>query len=133
MDIRYSSKTRFNSNELQRREALKASFRRLLDKLPPKLRDDADVAHLSAAARQNHVSLVHLINRHDTGSAGVKDYEFSRATVNELWAAGQADVQRSAAEADWDDALQPHEGLRVYDLTAPGSAPIPTTGPTGGR
>ena len=96
-------------------------------------RDDADVAHLSAAARQNHVSLVHLINRHDTGSAGVKDYEFSRATVNELWAAGQADVQRSAAEADWDDALQPHEGLRVYDLTAPGSAPIPTTGPTGGR
>ena len=28
MDIRYSSKTRFNSNELRRREALKASFRR---------------------------------------------------------------------------------------------------------
>ena len=117
MDIRYSSKTRFNSDELQHREALKASFRRLLDKLPAKLRDDPDVRHLAAAARQNHVSLVHLINRHDTGSASVKDYEFSRATVDELWAAGLADVQRSAADADWDDAQQPHEGLRVYDLT----------------
>lgn len=117
MDIRYSSKTRFNSNELRRREALKASFRRLLDKLPAALRNDADVKHLAAASRQNHVSLVHLINRHDTGSAGVKDYEFSRATVDDLWQAGRADVERSAAESDWDDALQPHEGLRVYDLT----------------
>ncbi len=117
MDIRYSSKTRFNSSELQRREALKASFRRLLDKLPPKLRHDPDVVQLTAAARQNHVSLVHLINRHDTGSAGVKDYEFSRATVDELWRAGHADVLRSAAEADWDDAEQPQQGLRVYDLT----------------
>lgn len=117
MDIRYSSKTRFNSNELKRREALKASFRRLLDKLPAKLRSDVDVMHLTAASRQNHVSLVHLINHHDTGSAGVKDYEFSRTTVDELWQAGRKDVERSAAEADWDDALQPHEGLRVYDLT----------------
>jgi len=117
MDIRYSSKTRFNSNELRRRDALKASYRRLLDKLPSKLRNDPDVQHLEAAARPSHVSLVHLINRHDTGSAGVKDYEFSRATVDELWRAGHADVERSAAEADWDDAQQPHEGLRIYDLT----------------
>ncbi len=117
MDIRYSSKTRFNSNQLRQRDALKASFRRLLDKLPPQLRDDPDVVHLAAASRPSHVTLVHLINRHDTGSASVKDYEFSRATVNELWQAGRADVLRSAAEADWDDALQPHEGMRVYDLT----------------
>lgn len=117
MDIRYSSKTRFNSDELRRRDALKASFLRLLDKLPPELRDDPDVQQLAAASRRCEVSLVHLINRHDTGSAGVKDYEFSRTTVDALWQAGRADVERSAAEADWDDALSPHEGLRVYDLT----------------
>ena len=117
MDIRYSSKTRFNSNQLRQRDALKASFRRLLDKLPPKLRDDPDVLQLAAASRPSHVSLVHLINRHETGAAGVKDYEFSRASVDDLWQAGHADVLRSVAEADWDDALQPHEGMRVYDLT----------------
>ena len=112
MDIRYSSKTRFNSNELRQREAMKASFRRLLDKLPSALRDDADVQHLAAASRSSRVSLVHLINRHDTGSASVKDYEFSRTTVDALWQAGRDDVQRSAPR----DMTRPHEGLEVVDL-----------------
>ena len=44
MDIRYSSKTRFNSNQLRQREELKAAFRRLLDKLPPALRGLAGAA-----------------------------------------------------------------------------------------
>jgi NTE family protein len=117
MDIRYSSKTRFNSSQLRRREELKASFRRLLDKLPPVLRDDPDVLHLQAASRRCEVSLVHLINRHDTRSASVKDYEFSRATVDELWAAGHADAQRTVAHPDWGRATETHQGLRVFDLT----------------
>jgi NTE family protein len=116
-DIQYSSKTRFNSTQLRQRDALKASFRRLLDKLPPHLRDDADVKQLTAASRRCQVSLVHLINRHDTRSASVKDYEFSRATVDELWAAGLGDVAHSVHHADWGRAAEPHEGLRVFDLT----------------
>jgi len=116
-DIQYSSKTRFNSTQLRQRDALKASFRRLLDKLPPHLRDDPDVKQLSAASRRCRVSLVHLINRHDTHSASVKDYEFSRATVDELWQAGLGDVAHSVHHADWGRATEPHEGLRVFDLT----------------
>jgi NTE family protein len=116
MDIRYSSKTRFNSNQLRRREELKAAFRRLLDKLPASLRDDPDVLQLQAASRRCEVSLVQLINRHDTRSASVKDYEFSRATVDELWAAGQADAQRTVAHPDWARATETQAGLRVFDL-----------------
>jgi NTE family protein len=116
-DIQQSSKTRFNSTQLRQRENLKASFRRLLDKLPPGLLDDPDVQQLAAASRQCRVSLVHLINRHDTHSAGVKDYEFSRASVDELWNAGLGDVLRSVAHADWGMATEPHEGMRVFDLT----------------
>jgi NTE family protein len=116
-DIQYSSKTRFNSTQLRQRDALKASFRRLLDKLPPQLLDDPDVQHLAAASRRCQASLVHLINRHDTLSASVKDYEFSRATVDELWAAGRGDVEHSVSQADWSRATAPHEGLRVFDLT----------------
>lgn len=116
-DIQYSSKTRFNSTQLKEREELKASFRRLLDKLPPALRDDADVKRLEAAARPSEISLVQLINRHDTGSSSVKDHEFSRATVNQLWAAGLADVRRSVANVDWNKATESHEGVQVFDLT----------------
>ena len=116
-DIQYSSKTRFNSTQLRQRDALKASLRRLLDKLPPELRDDPDVKQLTAASRRCQVSLVHLINRHDTRSASVKDYEFSRATVDELWQAGLGDVAHSVHHADWGRATEHHEGVRVFDLT----------------
>jgi len=116
MDIRYSSKTRFNSTQLQRREQLKAAFRRLLAKLPPELRDDADVRHLEQASRRSEVSLVQLINRHDTHSGSVKDYEFSRATIDHLWQAGYDDARRSTRHADWCHATERHEGVRVFDL-----------------
>jgi NTE family protein len=116
MDIRYSSKTRFNSNQLRQREELKAAFRRLLDKLPPALHDDPDVMRLETASRRCEVSLVHLINRHDTRSASVKDYEFSRTTVDALWAAGHADALRTVGHADWGRATETHQGLRVFDL-----------------
>jgi len=116
-DIQYSSKTRFNSTQLRQRDALKASFLRLLDKLPAELLDDNDVKQLAAASRRCQVSLVHLINRHDTRSASVKDYEFSRATVDELWQAGLGDVAHSVHHADWGRATEQHEGVRVFDLT----------------
>jgi NTE family protein len=115
-DIQYSSKTRFNSTQMREREELKAAFRRLLDKLPAGLRDDADVKRLSAASQRSEISLVQLINRHDTGSSSVKDYEFSRATVNQLWAAGLDDVRRSVAHVDWSKATECHEGVHVFDL-----------------
>ncbi|WP_418317159.1 patatin-like phospholipase family protein [Piscinibacter sakaiensis] len=116
-DIQYSSKTRFNSEQLRQRMALKAAFRRLLDKLPAKLRNDPDVALLADASQRTEISLVQVINRHDTRSSSFKDYEFSRATVNELWQAGLGDVQRTTAHPEWCRATQHHEGLREFDLT----------------
>jgi NTE family protein len=116
-DIQYSSKTRCNSTQLRERESLKAAFRRLLDKLPAELRDDADVQQLSQASKRTEVSLVQLINRHNTRSGSVKDYEFSRATVNQLWNAGLQDVRRSVAHVDWCKATEHHEGVRIFDLT----------------
>lgn len=116
-DIQYSSKTRFNSTQLRERQELKAAFRRLLDKLPASLRNDADVQRLSASAQPSQISLVQLINRHDTRSSIAKDYDFSRATVRELWQAGMLDVHRCTAHHRWREASEHHDGMRVYDLT----------------
>jgi NTE family protein len=116
-DIQYSSKTRFNSTQVHQREQLRAAFRRLAEKLPASLRDDPDVRTLSLAARPSTISLLHLINRHNTGSSSVKDYEFSRATVNELWAAGLNDVRHAHEHIDWGRATSQAEGMRVFDLT----------------
>ena len=118
-DIQYSSKTRFNTMRIRELENLRAALGRLLEKLPPELRDDADyrmVAPLAAVER--HLTLVHLINRRVADASSAKDYEFSRATVRQLWEAGLEDVRRSCAHPDWLAATEVVPGVRVFDLAA---------------
>jgi len=116
-DIQYSSKTRFNTTRLKEIEDLRASLRRVLEKLPEALLSDPDVRQLSAVSTRGAVTLVHFINRHNTRSLDFKDYEFSRATVTDLWEGGHNDVRRSIANADWERVTDIAEGIRVFDLS----------------
>ena len=116
-DIQYSSKTRFNTSRLKEIEELRGALRRLLKKLPKTLLSDPDVQRLSAVSTRGPITLVHFINRHNTGSLDFKDYEFSRATVTDLWEGGHNDVRRSIANPDWHRVTELAEGIRVFDLS----------------
>jgi len=115
-DIQYSSKTRFNTNRAKEEEALRQALTNVIGKLPARLHADPDVAYLATRARPRRISLVHLINRRMTHSSQSKDYEFSRATINALWAAGLADMRRTIASPEWRDACNAEHGLQTYDL-----------------
>ena len=97
-DIQYSSKARFNTERLEKLEVMRGALKRVLDKLPRKLQNDPDVKALRSVSNRGKVSLVHVINRHVLQSSQFKDCEFSRATVNELWNAGLADLQRTLTD-----------------------------------
>jgi NTE family protein len=116
-DIQYSSKTRFNSARLKEFEELRARLHRVLEKLPEALQSDPDVQKLKAVSTRGAVTLVHFINRHDTYSSHFKDAEFSRATVTELWEAGQSDVRHAIAHPEWRRLTDLGHGMRVYDIT----------------
>ncbi len=116
-DIQYSSKTRFNTNRAKELEELRLVLGRVIAKLPPALRNDVDVQRLSAVCKRGDISLVHLINRRYSHSASSKDYEFSRATVMELWASGRDDVCRSIENPEWRNASESVNGMRVFDLS----------------
>ena len=125
-DIQYASKTRFNTNRMKELEALRGSLRRVLEKLPEKLRDDPDVKVLAAVAKPKAISLVHFINRHHPRATSYKDAEFSRVTVTDLWQGGLADVRASIADPKWHRATDYAEGMRVFDMvprTAPARQP----------
>ena len=115
-DIQYASKTRFNTNRMKELEALRGSLRRVLGKLPEQLRDDPDVQQLTAVSKPKAISLVHFINRHHPRATSYKDFEFSRATVTDLWQGGLADVRSSVADSQWHRATDYAEGVRVYDM-----------------
>ena len=121
-DIRYSSRTRLNTDMDVRRRKVAAAAMRLMEKLPPELRGDADARQVLDALRANAVSLdiVHLIYRAKHYENHAKDYEFSRLTMGEHWAAGHADVLQTLHDPRWTER-GPAElyGVRVFDLVNP--------------
>lgn len=118
-DIQYASKARNNIARLKEVEELRASLRRLLAKLPKSALSDPDVQRLGAVSTRGPVTIVRFTNRHNTRSLDFKDYEFSRATMTELWEGGHGDVRRAIDNPDLHPPVEITEGIRVFDPTAP--------------
>lgn len=115
-DIRFSSRTRLNTDMQKRIEALEAAAARLAEKLPPEFADDADIATLTAHAHDGPVTILHLINRSEDYETQSKDYEFSRMTIDGHWANGRRDVARSFASPRWKNRKRPARGIVTLDL-----------------
>jgi NTE family protein len=115
-DIVYSSKTRFNTKVLREIRGQRAALARLLQKLPRNLKSNPDVKRLEATCTGMQIDIVHFMNRRRNYTSHTKDYEFSRATVNELWAAGLDDVRRAVAHPEWLKRTKVMDGIQVYDL-----------------
>jgi len=117
-DIQYSSKTRFNTKQVQELEGLRLAVGRLLRKLPVKLHDDPDYKLLPPLAElKRNITIAHLLNRRLASSTNAKDFEFSLATVRQLWEAGRADVRRTVSHRTWLNARDLVEGVKVFDLS----------------
>ncbi|WP_225206723.1 patatin-like phospholipase family protein [Novosphingobium huizhouense] len=115
-DIRFSSRTRMNTDLSKRIEALEAAAARLAARLPDSFADDPDLAMLTARACDGPVTILHLINRAEDYESQGKDYEFSRMTVEGHWQSGKADVERSFASQRWKHRVRPSRGIVTLDL-----------------
>lgn len=114
-DIQYSSRTRLTTDRFRQLCEIAAAAERLAKKLPPALRDDADMAFLRAACPADHVTLVHLIHRQEKFESQTKDYEFSRLSMQEHWASGVRDVESTFQHKEWQSAEKP-PGIQIFDL-----------------
>ncbi|MBN9584732.1 MAG: DUF3734 domain-containing protein [Afipia sp.] len=115
-DIRYSSRTRLNTDKAKRIHDVKTAMRDLIAKLPASFKGDPLVATLNAAARENTVTVVHLIYRSKMHESSSKDYDFSRLAMTEHWAAGERDVYTSMSHPEWLNRPQSGETMVTYDL-----------------
>ena len=117
-DIRFSSRTRFNTSVELRRQATLQAAKRLVAKLPASLRDDPDARALAALPAEAAVSVVHLIYRSKHYESQSKDYEFSRTSMLEHWAAGMADTQATLDDPRWLRRELPSHGVHVFDMAS---------------
>lgn len=114
-EIRYSSRTRLNTDDVARNERFDKAFRRLLAKLPADMVDDPDVKFLRREEHRGAVTVVHLIYRRKPYETHSMDNEFSRLTMEEHWKAGYDDVQQTFACSSWRNRVIPHDGFLAID------------------
>ena len=122
-DITYSSRTRMNTNAVAANVNLQQLVSDLIGKLPAKLRSDPAVLALSRQMDHQPIDIVHLIYRDKPYELDSKDYEFSRAMVEEHWAAGARDMRNTIAHPEWLERATDN-GVTTYDLTEPGPGTV---------
>ena len=115
-DIRYSSRTRMNTDMNRRIHNAKRALQELIAKLPDNLKSDPLVMTLNQISRENTVTVVHLIYRSKMHESSSKDYDFSRLAMTEHWAAGERDVYTSMTSPEWMNRPQRDETMVTYDL-----------------
>jgi NTE family protein len=125
-DIRFSSRTRMNTDKNKQVHNARMAVRDLIGKLPDYLKNDPSVELLRKASKENTVTVVHLIYRSKNYESSSKDYEFSHVGVVEHWNAGALDVHLSMRHKDWLERPQSGETMVTYDLTGDVS-PVPET------
>src|SRR5580693_158023 len=116
-DIRYSSRTRMNTDKNKQVHNARKALRELIDKLPDYLKNDPSVELLREAAKESTVTVVHLIYRSKNHESSSKDYDFSRVGMIEHWSAGERDVHRALGHEEWLERPQSGETMVTYDLT----------------
>jgi NTE family protein len=120
-DIRFSSRTRMNTDKNKQIHNARKAVRDLIGKLPEHLQHDPSAEFLREAAKENTVTVVHLIYRSKNYESSSKDYDFSHIGMVEHWSAGERDVHLSMRHEDWLERPQSGETMMTYDLTGDGT------------
>jgi NTE family protein len=118
-EIQYSSRTRAATDAFRRMQHLRAVYNELLELMPDELKATPQAKLLARAADPAVYNIVQLVYRSPSYEGHSKDYEFSRRTMEEHWAAGRRDAELTLAHPE---VLTPPEGpnaVRVYDFLSP--------------
>jgi NTE family protein len=119
-EIRFSSRTRDNTDRFEDIQCLRHAIARLIAELPPKLEDSASVKPLKKFADSKVYNIVHLIYRSRPYEGDSKDYEFSQLSMRDHWAAGHRDTVRTLRHPEVLQRPRNAEGIAIYDFAEPG-------------
>jgi NTE family protein len=119
-EIQYSSRTRASSDRFRYTQRIRNALSSLLQKLPEELKDSPELAILEPAACRRVYNLIQLIYRSKQYEGDSKDYEFSRASMEDHWRAGYHDTVRTLRHPEVLQRPKNREGVFVFDLAQDG-------------
>lgn len=119
-EIRYSSRTRLSTDRFCKAQRMRRAMRQLIDDLPLDLRHTRHAEVLAAEADDKVYNIIHLIYRAPNYEGSSKDYDFSRLTMEEHWAAGYGDTVRTLRHPEVLQRPADPDGLFVFDIARDG-------------
>jgi|SRR5579871_595512 NTE family protein len=119
-EIRYSSRTRLSTDRFCKAQRLRRAMRELINDLPAELRDTRHAQMLAAEADDKVYNIIHLIYHSRNYEGSSKDYEFSRLTMEEHWAAGYSDMVRTLRHPEVLQRPAHPDGVFVFDVSRHG-------------
>jgi NTE family protein len=119
-EIQYSSRTRAGTDSFKYVQRLRRAMADLFEKLPEDLRNGPEAQLLRPAGDHKVYNIVHLIYRARSYEGHSKDYDFSRASMQEHWRAGYHDAVRTLRHPEVLERPTNHEGVFTFDLSHDG-------------
>ena len=115
-DIMFSSRTRNATNRYKKIHDLQIKLRDALSRIDPAKWTPEDKAMLEELQDTPQVNVLQLIYHHADYEGDSKDYEFSKWTMREHWAAGLEDARRTLSHPDWLKLPDQAVGMTVHDV-----------------
>ena len=119
-EIQYSSRTRAGTDNFKHIQQLRRALADLFEKLPEALRNGPEAQLLHPLGDHKVYNIVHLIYRAKNYEGHSKDYDFSRASMEEHWGAGYHDAVRTLRHREVLDRPTNLEGIFTFDLSHDG-------------
>ena len=116
-EIRYSSRTRANTDRFAQMQRLRNAVAKAVASLPAELRTAPELAPLAGVANHAAFNIVHLIYRSKRHEGHAKDYEFSRLSMEEHWRAGFKDATRALHNPEIFQLPDRSEGVFTFDIS----------------
>jgi NTE family protein len=119
-EIQYSSRTRAGTDNFKYVQRVRRAMADLIEKLPQDLQNGPEAQLLRPVGDRKVYNIVHLIYRARNYEGHSKDYDFSRASMQEHWRAGYHDAIRTLRHPEVVERPTNHEGVFTFDLSQDG-------------
>ena len=115
-DIRYASRTMFTTDTLREKHDVRHAINELHKLLPLELANTAQARQLYEHGCVTVMDIVQLIYRPLEPQGALKDFEFSRSTMEARWQQGLADAHIALQASPWLEPTPSEIGVRVFDV-----------------
>ena len=117
-EVQFSSRTRSATDSFKKLQRMRATFNELLAQMPDELKATPQAQLLAEASDPAVYNIVQLVYRSATYEGQSKDYEFSRRTMEEHWAAGRHDALTTLSHPEVLTPPTAAHSVQTFDFTA---------------